>query len=338
MFELKEEADKAKRKSEVTKTAAIGTYDLRNITEQINRLAVVSTSLIDSINSLRVKIDNQDKIISEIRNSIDKSNTTETAPTSSTDQSSNDSVSTVKRKSTGDKITKETVNILCTRNDDSLLTDDGFKEVIRNMKGDINPKDFGISDIITNWTANMNVAFQIIDDDAMAKAKKLAQRMKELTPDDVKMDVFYPKTAIKITGLDLTMTDESLIETVIGSKTMDREEIKVTKSLILANGRKIAWIECPKHIEARLKSEGYLMIGKRKAVISPAPPPKKQCLKCHKYGHLQSNCTKERVKMGRCDNCGQHGRHAATCDSITTCISCKDNRKTTIIKWAHLSV
>lgn len=235
VFELQEELNQAKRSSGTPRTVSEDINDLRNISEQINKIATVCISLCDSINSLREKIDKQDRIISDLWNSTSKSNTTENIQDLSADRmnTTNDSNSTTQTTNKKDDRMEESATILCTRADNSPITDDEFRNIICNMKREIHLRDYEITSITTNWTTNKKIIFQITNDDALAKAKTLVNKIKELVSEEIKITVIYPKTAIKITGLDLITTDRSITEAIVGNKNIDKNDIKITRSLLV---------------------------------------------------------------------------------------------------------
>lgn len=211
----------------------------------------------------------------------------------------------------------------------TITTQEGisYAEILRKAREKISLQDVGIEVSKIRKGINGGLIIEIPGNDSTQKANILATKLKDILPEQVKINRPTIKSDIRVSGLDESVTKEEVQQAVANIGECNIAEIRIGEIRWLSNGLGNVWLQCPLITANKIATVGKIKVGWTIAKVEILTPRPLQCYRCWEFGHAKYMCTSKIDRSNLCYNCGNAGHRAQACNSSAPhCVICAEKK------------
>ncbi|EFN72129.1 hypothetical protein EAG_00500, partial [Camponotus floridanus] len=200
-----------------------------------------------------------------------------------------------------------------------------YADILRQAREKISLHELGIEASKIRKGINGGLIIEIPGNNGVQKANDLANKLKEILPDDVRINRPTIRSDMRIVGLDESITKEEIRSRIADLGGCNEDEIKVGEIRWRPNGLGNIWIQCPLCVANTIMKTGKIKVGwtvARAEILTPRPL---QCYRCWEIGHVRYSCTSSTDRSQHCYKCGSSTHRALECVATAPkCIICEE--------------
>ncbi|XP_076285581.1 uncharacterized protein LOC143211635 [Lasioglossum baleicum] len=130
------------------------------------------------------------------------------------------------------------------------------------------------------------------------------------------------KAEFRLTGLDLSVTPQEVVEAVARAGGCTPESVRVGGNKIPTGGLGTIWVQCLAVAALAIEKAKTVRVGWTLARVVVLAARPMQCFRCLALGHVRQRCTAEVDRSGHYYRCGDLSHRAAACQSAPHCVVC----------------
>lgn len=198
-----------------------------------------------------------------------------------------------------------------------------YAEILRKAREKISLQSIGIETSKIRKGINGGIIIEIPGNDNVKKANDLADKLKEILPDQVRINRPTRKSDMRVTGLDESVTKEEIRSVIANIGGCKEEDIRIGEIRWMSNGLGTIWLQCPVSVANKIAITGKIKVGWTVAKAEILTPRSLQCYRCWEVGHARYSCTSAVDRSSHCYRCGSSGHKIYECQAIKPkCIIC----------------
>ena len=201
------------------------------------------------------------------------------------------------------------------------------EDVLAWARERISLSEIGVQNVKIRYTVAGGILMEIPGEGSADKADNLAERLKQVFPENGEVRVTRPakKAEIRIGGLDGSIRPEEIKAAVAATGGCPEEEVKLGEIKRRSpRGLGAVWAQCPALAAKKIVDGGRITIGWVAAKVEALKARPATCYRCMERGHTAANCTSEINRSNCCYNCGAEGHCARECRAPPRCPVCHD--------------
>lgn len=198
-----------------------------------------------------------------------------------------------------------------------------YDEILRRARQNIQLDKLGIKQSKLRKAANGGYVIEIPGPENDKKADVLAEKLKEVLPDDIRVARPSIKGEMRIIGFDGSVTHGEIVFAIEDKGGCKTEEIRIGDINQMNNGLYTVWAQCPLAAALKISAQKKIKIGWTVARVELLKKRPIQCYRCWKFGHLKTACKATEDRSSSCYGCGETGHSIRNCSVPPRCIVCE---------------
>ena len=200
------------------------------------------------------------------------------------------------------------------------------EDVLAWARERVSLSEIGVQNVRIRYTVAGGILMEIPGEESMDKADNLAEKLKQVFPENGEVRITRPakKAEIRIGGLDGSIRPEEIKAAVAATGGCPEGEVKLGEIKRRSpRGLSTVWAQCPALAAKKIVDGGKITIGWVAAKVEALKARPATCYRCMERGHTAANCTSE-INRSNCYNCGAEGHRARECRAPPRCLVCHD--------------
>lgn len=198
-----------------------------------------------------------------------------------------------------------------------------YEKVLVHAKESINLAQLEISGLKFRRARTGARVLELPGKETGPKADCLAEKLREVLPEVVRVTRPIKCADLRISGLDDSVSAADIKAAVARTASCPPEQVKVGPLRTGLFGASSALVQCPVLAAKSLVDSGRLLVGWSAARVQALEPKPLKCFRCFEIGHTAVQCSSKEDRSKSCFCCGELGHWAVACTSEPSCPICK---------------
>ncbi|CAF4907381.1 unnamed protein product [Pieris macdunnoughi] len=202
-----------------------------------------------------------------------------------------------------------------------------YAGILKKARDNVVLADLGVTEVRIRETATGARIIEIPGTQSAEKASQLAEKLRNVLAEEVRVETPVKRAALRIVGLDDSVSVQEIIAAIAAKGECEVDVIKASALVRGQGGNNIVFVQCPV-TAAKKVTEGRLLVGWSSAHIQVIEDGPLRCYKCLGLGHISVKCPSDVDRSTLCFRCGKNGHQSATCTAaVAHCAVCGDAGK-----------
>lgn len=202
-----------------------------------------------------------------------------------------------------------------------------YADVLRKARQNVLPAELGIEQIRFRQAMTGARILQLPDTASAEQADNLADKLRGVLGEAVKVSRPAKRASLRISGLDDSVTSADVVTEVAKSGNCTADSIKIGEVRQGPGGMGSVWVQCPATAAQTLTDAGRLLVGWSSAAVRLLEPRPMKCYRCLEVGHTRSRCVAQVDRSELCYRCGKTGHKLASCSAAPHCPVCAEAKR-----------